>query len=850
MGKTVKSRFLTYFLALFCLFIYHNSYSQFGPGGVGDNGEFVLWLPHQELPNISFTNPAWNDISGYDNHAQTVPLGIPQVADSVFGFRQGARFWGLQFLTVASKPELNFDNEFALAAVFSRTGSDPNRMRFVLSKGADKTDSVGYSISESSAYVKSRVSDGTTEYFDSAAHGGIATPSFALINYSKPLQNLSINTGLATPSDFIHGQPLGSLQNSESLVIAGGPFGDIMDNWVGYMGEVVAFNRKLNIAEVLILENYLAATFSIPAARDYFAFDNTHSYDVAGIGKMDAGNVQNDAKGLGIVRIDQPSDLQDGEFLLWGHDNRKATSGGVEENIWRIDRTGGDPGTVRVRLYLQGYGVTNQSEVSLVVAKNQNLVNPIIYSASNWDATSKVLTIENVDLPDGNYFTIDLSLDNSNKSQSVTALPAIDQCPADINTSNDNGACGAIVSWVPPTSNGTLTSSHNPGDFFPVGTTGVTYTATNIDGSIDCSFNVTVLDNELPVINNCPSDITITTGGNCNQIANWTTPTIIDNCTAVLVGSHNSGDSFPLGITTVTYAATDAAGNTAICNFNINIVDNEQPTLSNCNPAISITDFQSNTNDAIVTWPAPNAADNCSISSFISSHNSGDRFQVGTTLVTYTATDASGNSSSCTFEVTVTAPVNMAPTVEAKKVTVNAGETITICLQASDPEGDEMILSPIDINGVLGSIGTIDPSGFCFDYTAPDQFEGVENISTTICDDGDPQGCTQTNIQMNVEMVWELEISQIITPNGDGINDTWVIGNIDKYPNNRVMIFDRWGTMLYRANNYNNDSICWSGKDEEGNHSGSGSVHSGTYYYLLEIENRKSYRGFIELVKK
>ena len=59
----------------------------------------------------------------------------------------------------------------------------------------------------------------------------------------------------------------------------------------------------------------------------------------------------------------------------------------------------------------------------------------------------------------------------------------------------------------------------------------------------------------------------------------------------------------------------------------------------------------SQTNDAgecmaAVTWTEPTAADNCAIATFTSSHNPGDEFPVGTTTVTYTATDIHGNSSS------------------------------------------------------------------------------------------------------------------------------------------------------------------------------------------------------------
>ena len=48
-----------------------------------------------------------------------------------------------------------------------------------------------------------------------------------------------------------------------------------------------------------------------------------------------------------------------------------------------------------------------------------------------------------------------------------------------------------------------------------------------------------------------------------------------------------------------------------------------------------------------------------------------------------------------------------------------------------------------------------------------------------------------------------------ISPNGDGINDTWVVDGIQNYPANKVQVFDKWGDMVFEKDNYNND---WGGK--------------------------------------
>ena len=70
-------------------------------------------------------------------------------------------------------------------------------------------------------------------------------------------------------------------------------------------------------------------------------------------------------------------------------------------------------------------------------------------------------------------------------------------------------------------------------------------------------------------------------------------------------------------------------------------------------------------------------------------------------------------------------------------------------------------------------------------------------------------------------------IHNIITPNGDGVNDVMVIEGIEYYPNNDLKIFDKWGDVVAHMERYNNK---WEGRDDKGN-----PLPSGTYYYLLKL---------------
>jgi gliding motility-associated-like protein len=90
-----------------------------------------------------------------------------------------------------------------------------------------------------------------------------------------------------------------------------------------------------------------------------------------------------------------------------------------------------------------------------------------------------------------------------------------------------------------------------------------------------------------------------------------------------------------------------------------------------------------------------------------------------------------------------------------------------------------------------------------------------------------------------------LKFYTAFSPNGDNINDLWVIDNINSEPNNRneLTIFNRWGNRVQNFINYDNTSVVWDGKDDNGK-----DVTEGTYYYQLKI-NDQDYSGYIELTR-
>lgn len=274
--------------------------------------------------------------------------------------------------------------------------------------------------------------------------------------------------------------------------------------------------------------------------------------------------------------------------------------------------------------------------------------------------------------------TVTATDSNGNTSNCTVQVTVIDSiapvatCPSPIVVGNDSGQCGANVTWsFNATDNCNIantTNSANPGDFFNVGTTTVSYQVTDDGGNTDsCSFSVTVNDAEAPVAV-CPPSISVSNdSGDCGASVSWAFSSS-DNCgIANTINQNNPGDFFNIGTSTVDYTVLDSAGNADSCSFTITVSDGEAPVVV-C-PAPITQNNDSGQCASVVTWPTVNATDNCGVDSLFSSQMSGATFPVGTSSVTYFATDTAGNIDTCMFSVTVN-------DAEAPQITCPAGSTV------------------------------------------------------------------------------------------------------------------------------------------------------------------------------
>ena len=456
------------------------------------------------------------------------------------------------------------------------------------------------------------------------------------------------------------------------------------------------------------------------------------------------------------------------------------------------------------------------------------------------------------------YTATDLNGNSAVCSFNVTVtdgiFPVISICPTDIVVSISGTGCTETVTWPTPIAADncgvdTFPSTFNSGDIFPLGVTVVTYTATDPSGnSTQCSFNITVNDNASPVISSCPANVIMNISGTgCDAVASWTEPTAADNCGVdTFTSSHIPGDTFAYGTTTVIYTATDLAGNVGTCSFSVVVNDITPPVFDFCPTSVNVAEFDVGTQTAVATWQEPTATDNCVMPNISSDYNSGDGFPGGQTIVTYTATDGSGNIATC--EITVDVVGNKLPVTSPQSFSAYAGVLVDICLRVVDPDGDNMMITAVTFDNQNGDIEALKNDGsLCFIYTPYDDFEGEELLYVTVCDDGVPNACIEEEVQITVSFDLRLTFYKAFTPNSDNINDVWVIENIEKHPNNQVMIFDRLGGVVYSAKGYNNVDIVWDGHS---NQSGQDITSSGTYFYKIDLGNDiPTLKGYVELIR-
>ncbi|HEX3005988.1 MAG TPA: PKD domain-containing protein, partial [Bacteroidales bacterium] len=107
----------------------------------------------------------------------------------------------------------------------------------------------------------------------------------------------------------------------------------------------------------------------------------------------------------------------------------------------------------------------------------------------------------------------------------------------------------------------------------------------------------------------------------------------------------------------------------------------------------------------------------------------------------------------------------------------------------------------------------------------------------------DQHGCiAQDSVLISVDDQHKIIAANIITPDGNGMNDTWFIQNIESYPEALIVIYDRWGNKVFETRNYSND---WDGTNAKND-----ILPDGTYYYIIRFpDDNTVYNGAINILR-
>ena len=192
------------------------------------------------------------------------------------------------------------------------------------------------------------------------------------------------------------------------------------NGFAGDVTELVIFKTKINTAQRIIVDNYLAAKYNQTLSiNDIYVGDNTANgnfdHDVAGIGQASDGSNHTDSQGTGIVRISNPTALSNNEYLFWGEETQNPTynfstnTNNYTEQLnsrWRVSRQG-NIGTVTVSFDISGInlsGKQNCSNLQLVVDNNYDFSSPEnVYDLTISGSTA---TVTGVLFQNNRYFTL------------------------------------------------------------------------------------------------------------------------------------------------------------------------------------------------------------------------------------------------------------------------------------------------------------------------------------------------------------------------------------------------------------------------------------------------------------
>lgn len=368
--------------------------AQSGPGGVGNSSSNGIWLRADIINQANATAVAnWLDTSGNDNDAfRTVAAEQPTLYNtSSLNNQPIVRFDGNNDqMVISDSPILDGSSGITYYAVLRPNNLNGNP-RGILGKR------ITYTVNSNYSYAWFFWNTNRLNLDVHTNNDRFSTTSTTFSNSNNYILSFDFNGSLPTSQRcrIRTGSNVVQTGSESSTAIPNGNqdlvLGALNLNYGDYLGadyaELIHYNYALNAAEHIIVQNYLSAKYNIPiSSNDLYTHDDpangNFDYDVAGIGRVDASNMHIDSKGSGIIRINNASNLDNDEFLFWGHNNglQQATNTsdvppGVQARFdreWRFSEVNSsgvaiDVGTVNITFDLTNMGMIDAADLRLLV---------------------------------------------------------------------------------------------------------------------------------------------------------------------------------------------------------------------------------------------------------------------------------------------------------------------------------------------------------------------------------------------------------------------------------------------------------------------------------------------------
>ncbi|MBL7847864.1 MAG: VCBS repeat-containing protein [Cyclobacteriaceae bacterium] len=404
-----------------------------------------------------------------------------------------------------------------------------------------------------------------------------------------------------------------------------------------------------------------------------------------------------------------------------------------------------------------------------------------------------------------------------------------------------SGSVNGNYRWYTVATGGTaITGETNSTYATPVLLSTTTYYAAINDGTCESSARTAAIAtiNSLPAAptttgaTNCPStSMTLSASGGVNGQYRWYT--VATGGTAI-PGEVNDTYVTPLLTTSTTY---HVAINDGICESartpviaTINTVGKPAVVTSNCTATGAILTGPT----GFTTYAWSNGASTPSINISVAG--------TYTLIVTTSAGCVSPPSDPTVFTA---AFCNQPPVITTTSITTPVQSTVTLSVSSLTSDLDNNIdfsTLAVVVGPISGAIAFFNANNeLVVDYTDI-AFAGTDQLTIRVCDLAG--ACAQEVI--TIEVSGDITVYNALSPNGDGKNDVFYIQYIDALPDtkqNKVTIFDRWGSVVFEIENYDNGTRVFKGLSNSGTE-----LPNGTYFYSLEFGSGAPKRtGFISL---